>query len=190
MKLKHSTLWSITSVLVLISLACSSLAAPTQTSSPLASPTANPNAPTPPANVYPPAFAAFKPVAVNLPAKFNGGDYALPVDLANVQHADEVELSGTQRQLLSQNGFVVLPPTPGQYREFYQIYESGRYDMHPVFITTDSIYHVYHLIFDKMLRDLERDSFIAILNSLTSTMLDASYQQYQSLKSNLYRYVP
>jgi hypothetical protein len=33
-----------------------------------------------------------------------------------------------------------------------------------------------------MLRDLERDSFIGILNSLTSTMLKASYQQYQSLK--------
>jgi hypothetical protein len=54
--------------------------------------------------------------------------------------------------------------------------------MHPVFITTDSIYHVYHLIFDKMLRDLERDSFIVTLGSLTSTMLSASYQQYQTLK--------
>jgi hypothetical protein len=33
-----------------------------------------------------------------------------------------------------------------------------------------------------MLRDLERDSFIATLNSLTSTMLAASYEQYQTLK--------
>ena len=95
-----------------------------------------------------------------MPATFNGGDYALPVDLAGVQYADKVPFTESQRQLLSQNGFVVLPPKPGEFREFYQIYEAGRYDLRPVFVTTDSIYHVYHLIFDKMLRDLERDSFI------------------------------
>ncbi len=182
MKLKYSSLWMFVSILIVASLACSSLAAPTQTSLPLASPTAGSVAPTPPTNVYAPAFAAFKPVAVNMPATFNGGDYALPVDLAGVQYADVIQLSGTQRQLLSQNGFVVLPPKPAEFREFYQIYEWGRYDLHPVFISTDSIYHVYHLLFDKMLRDLERDSFISILNSLTSTMLAASYQQYGTLK--------
>ncbi len=182
MKLKYSSLWGVASILVVVSMACSSLAMPTQTSLPLASPTANPNVPTPPANVYAPVFAAFKPVVVNVPATFNGGDYTLPVDLANVADASAVELSDAQRQLLSQNGFVVLPPKPGEYREFYQIYEAGRYDYRPVFVTTDSIYHVYHLLFDKMLRDLERDSFIAILNSLTSTMLKASYQQYQTLR--------
>jgi hypothetical protein len=117
-----------------------------------------------------------------MPAKFNGGDYTLPVDLAGVQYANDAQLSEAQRQLLSQNGFAVLPPKPGEYREFYQIYEWGRYDYQPVFITTDSIYHVYHLIFDKMLRDLERDSFIVTLNSLTGTMLKASYRQYQTLK--------
>src|SRR5574339_475449 len=135
-----------------------------------------------PGPVYAPAFAEFKPVAVDIPAKFQGGDYTLPVDLAGVQYADQIQFTGAQRGLLSQNGFVVLPPKPGEYREFYQLYEAGRYDFRPVFITTDSIYHVYHLLFDKMLRDLERDSFISILNSLTSTMLDASYKQYEALK--------
>jgi hypothetical protein len=158
------------------------LIAPTQTAAPEALPTTNPNAPTPPANIHAPAFAVFKPVAVNVPAKFNGGDYTLPVDLASVQFPADVQFSQAQSQLLSQNGFVVLPPVPGEYREFYQLYERGRYGMQPVFVTTDSIYHVYHLLFDKMLRDLERDSFIATLDSLTSTMLAASYQQYQALK--------
>jgi hypothetical protein len=136
----------------------------------------------PPAEVYAPPFAAFKPVSVNIPAAFNGGDYALPVDLAGVQYADQIQLTATQRQLLSQNGFVILPPKPGEHQEFYQVYEAGRYDMRPVFVTTDSIYHVYHLLFDKMLRDLERDSLIPTLSSLTSTMLQASDQQYRALK--------
>ena len=184
MKQKYSPLWYIASIVIVVSIACSGLTVSTSTSVPANPPTAtaNPNAPTPPANAHAPVFAAFKPVEVHVPPKFNGGDYALPVDLTGVQYADQASITEAQRQLLSQNGFVVLPPKPAEYREFYQIYEAGRYDYHPVFVTTDSIYHVYHLIFDKMLRDLERDSFISILNSLTSTMLKASYQQYQSLK--------
>ena len=192
MQPKHNPLLFIASVIVVVSMACSQLIAPQSTQSPLTTPvppvsqvpsTASSPVPTPPANVYAPAFAAFQPVAVNIPAKFNGGDYSLPVDLGKVQFADEIQASDAQRQLLSQNGFVVLPPKPGEYREFYQIYENNRYDgPRPMFITTDSIYHVYHLIFDKMLRDLERDSFITTLNALTSSMLKASYQQYGTLK--------
>ena len=44
----------------------------------------------------------------------------------------------------------------------------------PVFVTTDSIFHVYHLIFDKMLRDLETDYFIADAQVTDRTMLAAS----------------
>ncbi len=193
MQIRKYPLLFVTSMIVLVSIACRLFMAPPSTSVPLASPSANvpmptPTAnvyvpvPTPPADVYAPAFAAYQPVAVDIPAQFNGGDYGLPVDLGGVQYASQIEFSDAQRQLLSQNGFVVLPPRPGQYQEFYQIYEYGRYDSQPVFITTDSVYHVYHLLFDKMLRDLERDSFIATLNSLTSSMLNASYGQYSTLK--------
>ncbi|HLO27811.1 MAG TPA: DUF3160 domain-containing protein [Anaerolineales bacterium] len=183
MKRKHNSGWLMVSILILVSIACSSLVTTTSTAIPPSlQPTQNAQPVQPPANVYAPIFAAFQPVAVNIPAKFNGGDYTLPVDLAGVQYASEIQMSTTQRQLLSENGFVVIPPKPGEYREFYQIYEASRYGPHPVFVTTDSIYHVYHLIFDKMLRDLERESLIANLNSLTSAMLNASYQQYGALK--------
>ncbi len=182
MQPKRYPLFFIVSIVLLVSIACNLLAPPAATPEPLATPAASVPAPTPPPGVYAPAFAAYKPVAVDLPAQFNGGDYDLPVDLGGVQYAADAELSEAQRGLLSQNGFVVLPPEPEQYREFYQIYEYGRYDLHPVFITSDSIYHVYHLLFDKMLRDLERNSFIATLNSLTSSMLGASEQQYRSLQ--------
>jgi hypothetical protein len=135
----------------------------------------------PPAGIYPPPFASYKEVAVPLPQSFNGGGYTLPVDLNQVTNMESAQLTDAQRALLAQNGFVVSTPVPGQYREFYQIYESGRYGDLPMFVTTDSVYHVYHLLFDKMLRDLETGYFIADLKSLTSSMLAASYQQYQSL---------
>jgi len=178
-------LWLVVSALLIVSLACNIPIQLAQTPAPTAAP-ATPTTPgplpTPPPGIYPPAFSEYPVVQVNLPAAFAGGDYTLPVDLNAVQGMDTVELTPQAQALLSQNGFVVLPPNPGEFREFYQIYEAHRYEQDNIFVTTDSIYHVYHLLFDKMLRDLERDYFIADLGSLTSAMLSASYQQYQSLR--------
>jgi len=134
------------------------------------------------ADIYPPSFSAYNEAAVTLPQTFSGGGYTLPLDLSQVQGFDIVTLTSAQRSLLKQNGFVVASPVKGEFREFYQIYEGGRYDEMPMFITTDSVYHIYHLIFDKMLRDLETGYFIADLKSLTTTMLAASSAQYNSLK--------
>ncbi|HEX7542063.1 MAG TPA: DUF3160 domain-containing protein, partial [Anaerolineales bacterium] len=136
----------------------------------------------PPAGIYPPPFATYNEIAARLPQTFSGGGYTLPLDLSQVENMAALELTDAQRALLAQNGFVVAEPVAGQYREFYQIYEGGRYGELPMFITTDSVYHVYHLLFDKMLRDLEIEHFIVDLKSLTSAMLTATYQQYQTLR--------
>jgi hypothetical protein len=179
-------LFVVLSLVIAISMACNLLKSVpvTQTALPsqATATTSGEIVPTPPAGVYPAAFSAFQPVNVNIPPVYAGDDYNLPVDLTQVEDVDLLNLSEAQRQLLSKNGFVVLPPKPGEFREFYQIYDSRRYDAEKVFITTDSIYHVYHLVFDKMLRDLEKDYFTQTLSALTSTMLGASYHQYQSLK--------
>jgi hypothetical protein len=181
-------------VLVLVQAAClcrlpSLLGTPTPgikipTSTPINQPTETipTQSPLPPAGIYPPPFAVYQEASASLPAAFNGGGYTLPVDLSQIQGLDLVDLTGSQRALLAKNGFVVTPPVAGEFREFYQIYEGGRYTEMPMFITTDSVYHVYHLIFDKMLRDLETGYFIASLKSLTSAMLASSSNQYESLK--------
>jgi hypothetical protein len=135
---------------------------------------------TPPEGIYPPPFATYSEISVRLPQTFSGG-YTLPLDLGQVGNMDMVQLSDAQRSLLAQNGFVVTTPEPGQFREFYQVYEMGRYNDMPMFVTSDSVYHVYHLLFDKMLRDLETGYFISGLKLLSSSKLAASYQQYQSL---------
>lgn len=129
-------------------------------------------------------FAQYAKVPYTIPDKFNEG-YTLPLDAANVTGLDKVTLTNTQVAALLANGFVVVPPTdnPNQmFMEFYQAYETYRYSETPVFITTDSMFHVYHLIFDKMLRDLETKSFIPMLNDLTATMVKASLEQYNQLK--------
>ena len=136
------------------------------------------------ANVYDPSFAVYHEQSVTLPDKFQG-NYSLPLDLSQVGNLGDYSLSGSQQAALKANGFVVTPPStdPNKvYTEFYQAYESMRYEQSPVFVTTDSIFHVYHLVFDKMLRDLERDSFISAIKELTSTMVAATATQYQTLK--------
>ena len=133
--------------------------------------------------VYPAGFASYKQEQISLPQSFSGG-YSLPISLTEVQNLDEITLSSDQLQLLSQNGFVVAAPDNSPSRmlsEFYQGYESMRYGDVPAFITTDSVFHVYHLVFDKMLRDLEREMFIPMLRELTSSMIEATKAQYEKL---------
>jgi len=174
-------IWVFLAVGMLQSACNSSTAIPTQSTPTPQSSLAAPTQSAPPAGIYPPPFATYNEVAARLPQTFSGGGYTLPLDLSQVQNMAAVELTDAQRTLLAKNGFAVAAPVAGQYREFYQIYEQWRYSEVPIFITTDSVYHIYHLLFDKMLRDLETDHFIGDLKSLTSAMLAATYQQYQTL---------
>ena len=148
-----------------------------------ASPTAAAVAPTPPPDVYAPAFASYPLTPVKLPAAAFKG-YSLPLDLSQVQGMAGLKLSDQQKQLLAANGFVVTTPVPGQFREFYQIYESGRYSDQelPMYVTTDAVFHSYHLLFDKILRDLETTYFLPDLKHLSAMMLDATTQQYNAVK--------
>lgn len=131
------------------------------------------------------SFAPYAKPEVQLPDQFTGG-YSLPLSANEVKGLNDemLNLTATQKQALLENGFVVVPPKDDPnaiYYEFYQAYESYRYSSVPVFVTTDSIFHVYHLIFDKMLRDLERNAFIPLLEELTTAMLQTSIQQYEEL---------
>ncbi len=135
-------------------------------------------------DVYSAKFAEYSEASVKLPQSFSGG-YSLPLAAGDIANFSDFDLTTTQQNALRQNGFVVVPPTGDPNRtitEFYQGYESLRYDTTPLFITTDSIFHIYHLTFDKMLRDLERTSFIPTLKELTSAMVKATTEQYNSLK--------
>ena len=88
-------------------------------------------------------------------------------------------LAPDQLQRLGESGVVV---SPGMEKEFFTVYEKARYDNLPVFVTSDSLLHSYHLIFDKVLRTAERQSFIPLLQELNTAMLAETEAQYQALK--------
>jgi hypothetical protein len=151
-------------------------ATPTRTTTPTRTPTSRPS-PTPRPDTRGVGFATYSKSPVSLPAAYTG--YALPVDLAAVGGVEQFTLSGEQQALLAQNGFVVAP---AGWLEFYPLYEQARYKDLPVFVTTDSVYHVYHLIFDKMLRDLEREHFEPDVRALTATCLRSAQDLYANLR--------
>lgn len=122
-------------------------------------------------------FASYQEVPVDIHASIE--PYQVSADLSNITNKDRFSFSAEAQNLLSKNGFVVIP---SPMREFFSTYEMNRYDMTPNFITTDSMLHNYHLFFSYLLRTLEKESLRSELDSLTKSMLAKSQSQYQSLK--------
>ncbi len=118
----------------------------------------------------------YQEIDVNLPDTYAGTDYTLPIDLTGVKYSDSYNLDTDQLAKLGEQGFVVVP---SDYKQFHYIYESMEYDELPVFITVDSVYHVYHLAFDKLLRDMEREKLEPAIRSLTDALADAAAGQYE-----------
>ena len=135
--------------------------------------------PTGPGMVYvvqtpgkPPGFAAYVPVKVGVqPAA-----PATQIALAKVTNPELIAgLSAEQRALLEKNGFLVIPRGPQQ---IYELYKSARDRNEPIFVTTDSVLHAFHILYDYALRLAEAGYFIPDLEKLNAAMLKAAQEQY------------
>lgn len=130
-----------------------------------------------PAVVLSSQFSNYEEVPVNINPQVPA--YTVDKDLKNVTNADKFQLSDGAKNLLVQNAFAVVP---SDWQEFYSLYEKNRYSYIPNFITTDSVLHSYHLMFDDMLKKLEENKLSGELKSLNAAMLADSLKQYESLK--------
>jgi hypothetical protein len=166
-------------VVLVAALACNLPATPTVTNvvSPESDATPSVEIVSPGTNVRGPGFASYPEITVSLPSSYEG--HGLPVDVAGLGNVDRFSLSDAQLALLSSVGFVVAP---AEWYEFFQLYENARYEEVPVFVTTDSVFHVYHLLFDKILRDLEREHFEPDIRALTSACLGSAQSLSQQLQ--------
>jgi len=103
---------------------------------------------------------------------------AIAPDLSNV-YVPTV-LSAEQRARLARDGVVGSPGA--QEKEFFTLYEKARYANVPIFITSDSLLHVYHLMFDKTLRTAETEYFYPLLKTLNRALITEVDAQYQQLR--------
>ncbi len=120
-------------------------------------------------------FAEFKPGKVDAAGSLQ--PYQIAQDVSNVVVANT--LTSDQLSFVQRNGFVV---SPGNELEFYTVYEKGRYNYEPLFITTDSLLHSFHLLFDKVLRTAESGYFIPLLRQMNASVLIQADKEYQALK--------
>ncbi|MCJ7779768.1 MAG: DUF3160 domain-containing protein, partial [Acidimicrobiia bacterium] len=111
---------------------------------------------------------------------------AWPSSLNGVAFVDAVPAG--LRERLVKDGFVVEPDADGYATEspealawstqFSTIYEQlgpyGGAAGRPVFVTTDVGYHLWHQVFDFVLRDTEERQLLAVLESLVGGLLSAA----------------
>ncbi|HSA33626.1 MAG TPA: DUF3160 domain-containing protein [bacterium] len=112
-------------------------------------------------------------------------NYTLPItgmgDIVNFQR-DIVEKLGisltveAQEKLLA-NGFVVLPGSSTRFDYLYSQYQSLEV---PVFVSADSILHLYHLYFDQILKNIEIAYFTEDLKLLMRALLAETGKIYNS----------
>ncbi len=124
------------------------------------------------------SFAKYEEVSVNAAPAVK--PYQVDRDLGNITNKDMFSLSPVATNLLIKNGFVVVP---NKYeKEFFSLYERNRYEPVPLFVTTDSVLHNYHLFFDHLLRVVETEKLAPQLKELNKAMLSQAQKQYEALK--------
>ncbi len=113
-------------------------------------------------------------------------------DLSQAAYYDDVkivlDLNSEQEAMLERDGFVVveLPSTSElgvnpalRFEDFYfsKVY---RNDL-PVFVTTDSILHLFHVVFDCSLRILENQTLCPMIQEVTEFAFNASLNDYNTI---------
>ena len=99
-------------------------------------------------------FGVYSPYSVNVVP--NVPPYFIDPDLATVTNSDKFTFTEDERARLVRNGFVAQP---SQFKQVYDIYNYCQENRIPIFVTTDSMLHVYHILFDYTLRILETRRF-------------------------------
>ena len=94
-------------------------------------------------------------------------------------------LTAEEKEKIAKNGFVIFIPKRAAYYpedEALSIYSKCKNSHFPVFVTSDVILHVAHLLFDWSLRFLEMSCLKQDLLNLTDAMLTKSLTYYDQIE--------
>jgi len=123
-------------------------------------------------------FARFYgPVKLDLKAP-KTPQYALPLDPTKVENWDKVAplylADKDAEALVKKNGFAAAGFANDEVVEFYSRLKLQGV---PIFVTSDSLLHLYHVQFDETLKDIEEREFFNDALQLAKAMYDASVKQ-------------
>lgn len=122
------------------------------------------------------------------PVTPNAPGYSLPLSLNNIVNYTSMDFQfGLKKAapLLEQNGFAVIEHDFGFFDpnrdDIIKPYKYLRTMNLPVFVTADTLLHLYHVQFNETLKDIEEREFYWDINDLTASLLAdalATYEQY------------
>ncbi|MHA1959469.1 MAG: DUF3160 domain-containing protein [Candidatus Thorarchaeota archaeon] len=121
------------------------------------------------------SFADFIPYDEELTP--SAAPYSLAPGLSNVLNlAAYPQLGTSEKTLIEQNGFVAVPQST--FKQIHEILEDNKDELLPSFVSSDSVLHAFHVLYDLALREVEVYSFWDLVGNLTLSMMDSSYEQY------------
>lgn len=121
--------------------------------------------------------------SVNFFVNPNAPQYTLPLSFDAVADrnniSDRFYLSDDELAGLEQNGFVIIDY--GWRNDMVQVYKEMKQDGIPVFVTSDSLLHLYHVQFNEILKRLEQEEFFDEILNMSLAMEERSLSDYNSL---------
>jgi len=118
--------------------------------------------------------------------------YSLPIQFSDIANADTVDgvlqLDDNAKEAIERNGFVVVNatnPLGKPYEDMVEPYVDVTRESVPIFVTSDSMLHLYHVQFGEILKCVEENEFFAKVVSMTSALLDESLNQHESFSADL-----
>ncbi len=113
--------------------------------------------------------------------------YSLPLniskDISNwSKFSGQINLSDSAKNLLSKNGFVIISNSSlfSSKENFAKFYSEIQNKNLPVFVTTDSLLHYYHVFFDTSLMRMEKDIFYDDVWQMSKKFYNDSLNIYQN----------
>jgi hypothetical protein len=114
--------------------------------------------------------------------------YSLPLDLSQVLNVSTIDsvfsLTADQKELLKNNGFVIRPYSNNQ-DDITAPYSSLKNFGVPIFVTSDTLLHLYHIQFDQILKGIEEREFFDTILNMSKSLFDQSQQDYVTYTGDL-----
>ncbi len=108
--------------------------------------------------------------------------YTLPLDVSSIGNFNSVDsvlqFTRQQKDLLQSNGFFVTDF--GSEDNIIEPYKYLKNHDVPVFITSDTVLHLYHILFDQTLKAIEEREFFGNILDLSKALYDKSIEDYDT----------
>lgn len=126
----------------------------------------------------------------SLDIPLNAPQYNLPLETDQISNynsfSQKIPPGDGALNLLKKNGFVVIDnPFNQREEDITQPYKVLKDNEVPIFITTDSLLHLYHIQFDETLRQIEEREFYDIIWEISRELLNDSLKYYESTDGDL-----